>query len=418
LPKVVAAAAALSMLVAACSSSKKSNSSLGSSTTAAPAGVSGTGTGPAPGSVNIGYAGGYSLSFLPVIVAQGSGFLADVGTRFNTSVKFDVYGGGTQAEPAFLGGTDQFMVIGSNSWVPAVLQGKDQVGVFSEQESVGIVMAAANKVKDSKGTDLAKFDGATWCQTGPVGTAHTAIALAVQKAGLKIEKQKIVSVGSVSAYTPALQAGRCDINSEDTTSAATQELQNVGYVVANYVDPTVSAALAGHIIGIPLTTSSSFAAKYPELTQAIVDATLKGLQFISLNVNNPSAIYAKLPSDMQKQITPELFNKAFTYYGAGYSMNQNAAMFTQQAATDTIALLKATNGIDPSAVPDPSKLWTNRFVIQAYKDLATSPQTGAATGPAILSPTLGKPTVDFTQLASQTPATTAPPTTAATSSTT
>jgi ABC-type nitrate/sulfonate/bicarbonate transport system substrate-binding protein len=366
--------------------------------------VSGNGTGPAPDTVRIGTAGGYSLQFLPVYVAQGAGFYADVATRFKTSMKYDVYGNGVQGEPAFLGGSDDFMAIGTTSWSPAVVQGKDQVSIFSEQYGLTIIMTAPMQHKDTKGTDLKKFDGGTWCQTGPVGTSNTTIQLAIKYAGLDPSKQNIVSVGGVSAFTPALQAGRCDITSEDTNSAASQIAQNIGYVVANYNDPVASRKVAGDIIGIPLTTSNAFAERYPELTQAIVNATLKGLLFIQQNIDNPSALYAKLPAEMQKQVPADVFTQSFGLLSSSYTPANNSAQITQQAATDSIALLKATNGLPKDSTIDPSKLWTNRFVIQAYKDLGVTPAPGAPTGPAVLDSKLGTPTVDFSQIAASTAA--------------
>lgn len=367
-------------------------------TAAGPKVVSGLGTGPAPSTVHIGYAGGYSLSFLPMIMAQGAGYFDEISTRFKTKVVVDIYGSGILAEPAFLAGDAQFLVIGANSWMPAVLQGKDQVAIFNEQNSIGIIMSAAVKHKATKGTDMAKFDGATWCQTGPVGTSATSIKLSMGLAGLNPAKQTIVSVGGVSAFTPALASGRCDINSQDTTSAAQQDLDGIGYVVANYNDPALSEKLAGIIFGIPLTTSNAFAEKYPELTQAIVNAAVKGLTTIQKSIDNPNTLYEKLPSDMKKQTTPGLFAQALSYYGPGYSYRLNSGLFSNQGATDTIGLIRATNGIPKDANPDPAKLWTNKFVLQAYTDLGLTPSKDAQNGPATLDSKLGKPSVDLSSL--------------------
>jgi hypothetical protein len=47
---------------------------------------------------------------------MGAGYFNTVGERFHTTISFDIYGG-LPAEAAFLGGTDQWSVIG----FPAVL---------------------------------------------------------------------------------------------------------------------------------------------------------------------------------------------------------------------------------------------------------------------------------------------------------
>jgi hypothetical protein len=64
-------------------------------------------TGPSPSSVKIGLAGGYSIQFMPTVLAMGAGYYQQVANRFHTQISFDDYASGTPAEAAFFGGTDQ-----------------------------------------------------------------------------------------------------------------------------------------------------------------------------------------------------------------------------------------------------------------------------------------------------------------------
>lgn len=386
----------LTLAVAACSSSGSSSSSTtpssGNTGTNASSGgfLPASLKGAAPSSVKIGLAGGYALNFSPVVLADSLGYYDQVAKRFNTSISLDVYGGGTLAEPAFLGGTDQFMTIGTNSWLPVVLQGKDQVGIFAEGEGIGIEFAAAMKYKNTYGTDVSKFKGVTWCQTGPVGTAHTAILLDAGLNHLTVPASNIVSVGSVTAYTPALSSGRCGIAAEDLISAATQVQQNVGYILTNTNDPAQAEKLAGHQLGIPLTTSRKFASQYPQLTQAIVDATLKSLLYIQQNLNDPALIYSKLPAAAKASYTPTVFSAAWNLFKNTLSPQYTGGGVTQQQGDDTAAMLIATTPGLAGATVDPDKVWWNKFAYQAYKDLGVQ-QPSAATFPADLTTTLGPP---------------------------
>jgi ABC-type nitrate/sulfonate/bicarbonate transport system substrate-binding protein len=374
------------LLAAACSSNNSSStttSGTGGSSSFLPSTLKGS----APSSVKIGLAGGYALNFAPVELAEGLGYYNQVAQRFHTSISFDVYGGGTTAEPAFLGGTDQFMVIGTNSWLPVVVQGKDQVGVFSEGEGLGIEVAAAQSDKATKGTDLSKFKGATWCQTGPVGTAHTAIQLISALNNLGVTASQIVSVGSVSAYSPALQSGRCEIASEDLISAASQEINKIAYVIVNTNDPATSFQLAGHQEGIPLTTSRAFANQYPKLTQAIIDATLKSLLYIQQNLDNANAIYNKLPAEAQSTYSLGTFAQAWDLFKDSLSPTYTQGGFTTSEANDTLSLLVGTGNVPSGSTIDPSTVYWNKWVYQAYSDLGLA----APKFPANLPSHLGTP---------------------------
>lgn len=387
--RVVAAIAllsAVSLAATACgSSSDNAASSSGSSGNWLPASLKGS----APGQVKIGLAGGYALAFMPVVLAEGLGYYKDVADRFGTKISFNVYGGGTAAEPAFLGGADQFVIIGTNSWLGAVAQGKDQVGVFSASEGLSITIAAAQKYQAQNGTDLSKFQGVTWCQTGPVGTAHTALVLAAALHGIR--NPDIVSVGSVSAYTPALQAGRCGVAAEDVTSAAAQIHDKIAYTVENANDPDASRSLAGQQLAPPLTTSRAFANEHPELTQAIVDATLKSLLYIQQNLDNPDAIYNKLPAEAKKSYDNQAaFGEAWALIKNSFAPKYDAGGVTQQQANDTAAFLLATGSAPAGYQVNPDQVWWNKWVHQAYTDLATQ-IPAESQFPAALSTTVGPP---------------------------
>jgi NitT/TauT family transport system substrate-binding protein len=386
---VAAATVALSLVTAACSSSTSAPAtSVAGSSGFLPANLKGA----APASVKIGLAGGYLVNYLPAIVALGAGYYNQVDTRFNTVISFDPQAGGVQAEPAFLGGTDQFVITTPATYIPPSLQGEDQVAVFNQGVGLGLVFSAPAKYQTSRGKNIAKYSPGTWCETGLNGSSNAAILLVAGVNKLNLSNLNVTNIVSPAAVLPSIQSGRCDMVSADSNSAAQGILQNISYVPVNTVDPSVSIPLIGEVLGVPLTTSNKFINQYPQLAQAIIDATLKGLLFVQQNAHNPTALYKALPPEMTSGLTEPIFTKALSLFQQAYTAKYNSGTFTAQMINDTISFDKATKQVPLTAQANPSKLFTNKLVLQAYTDLGLTPATGSPVGPKTIPTSVGKTT--------------------------
>jgi NitT/TauT family transport system substrate-binding protein len=324
----------------------------------------------------------------------GAGYYNEVGKRFHTTISFDISSSGSIAEAAFLGGTDQFVVPGTSNYIPAVLEGKDQVGVLNQEIGLGAVFSAPAKYESSRGTDISKFNSGRWCEIGLSGTSASAVALAAAVNNLDLSKLNVTNIGALASVLPELQNGQCVIVATDANSAAEGILQNISYVPLNAANPAVSIPLVGEDLGFPLTTSTGFINRYPQLAQAIVDATVKSLLFIQQNVNNPTAIYNQLPKAMTSALTLPAFEKSFSFFQQAFTPAYNNGSFTSQMIDDTAYITKATKAIPLDAQVDPSKLADNNLVLQAYKDLGLTPPAGSPTGPETLPTTTGEPTAE------------------------
>jgi hypothetical protein len=353
--------------------------------------------GAAPSSVKIGLAGGYAINFLPAEVAMGAGFLNTVASRFHTSISFDIYGGGSTAEPAFLGGTDQWTVIGTGSYLPANVQGKDQIGVLSEQMQVGPIFLGPAKYASSRGTNVSAYGvpGSTWCQISPTGSSNTGILLLAGINKVNIANQNLTTIGSVANVLPSLQSGQCALVAGDVNSAALGAIQNTSYVVANFETPAATIPAAGEQAGIPLTTSNAFLKQYPQLSQAIVDAVLKALLVIQANSSNANYLYNLLPSAMTATLSLGAFAQTMTYFGPGsdssWGPTFNNGTFPTQEINDVVSLALATKTLTASQVVNPSLSFANKYVLKGYKDLNAPLPTGPQNGPAKLPSTVGPP---------------------------
>jgi ABC-type nitrate/sulfonate/bicarbonate transport system substrate-binding protein len=329
--------------------------------------------GDAPESLTIGLTGAYALNFLPVIVAEGAGYFDAIDERFGTDISFQTYGGGVDAQAAFAGGEVPMLVIAPASYTASVLQGEDQISIFNQEVGLGIVASARKDLEEEYGTDIENFADANWCQIGPVGTSNTAAKLLSAAAGLDPDSIEIFSTGSVAAVVPSLQSGQCDIVTGDINSAATGILQDVAYVAANPWVPCDTIPLMGEQVGIPLTTSREFTDQYPELTTAVVAASLWGLRVVQESRDDPEALYEMLPEEMTAELPFETFEAAMELAAPAFDPLTNDGRFTEQTVFDTLWNLQAVELVPRDATVDPSLIFTNEFVNEAYELLGLDP---------------------------------------------
>jgi len=337
--------------------------------------------GRAPASVKIGLSGGYQVNYLPTEVAMALGYFKQVEKRFHTSITFDPYGSGSTAEAAFIGGTDQLSVVNLASSIPSQVAGRDQVGIFGQGVNFSAVMIGSLKDK-ANGTDIAKFGPpATWCEIGTSGALNTAVRLEAAKNGLNLAQLKLTNIGSTAATLPTIQSGLCDITSAAPIDAAIGLVNGDLYIAANLATPEATVPLVGEYAN-PLQTSMAFAHQYPQLTQAIVDAELEGAHFVQTHLNNTGAIYRSLPAAMKATISLGAFVEATSLVGPGLKANACSGEFSADQVSDSITLFKALGTI-PSSGIDPTLVFSNKYVTQAYKDLGFPAPTGATAGTVI-----------------------------------
>jgi hypothetical protein len=350
--------------------------------------------GSAPSTVNIGFAGSYAINFLPIEVAIGAGYFNTVAARFHTSFNYDLYGGGSTAEPAFLGGTDQLTVIALQSYLAGALAGKDQFSMFDMQgPQLGIVFSAAQKYKATRGSNIAAYGppGNTWCQISPIGTSNTAALLLAATNHLNISQLNLTTIGSVAAVLPTLQSGQCQLTSGDVNSAANGIIQGTAYAVENTETPDFTIPLAGEALGTPLTTSHAFVQKYPKLAQGIADALLQGLLVVAANYNNANFLYTLLPATMQQQNALGSFAQSLSLMGDVWSAKFLNGTFPLQVMNDSVWLNFASNTIPSTATVPLNQVFSNTYAIQAYKDFGKTVPTGPMNRPAKLPSTQGQP---------------------------
>ena len=333
--------------------------------------------------------------FSPVLLAEGAGYFAAVEKRFGTKISIDISpSGGPPEEAQFLGGSDQWMGIGLPSTLPAMIQSKDQMAVFNLGLSLGTSVLGAKQYEATKGTNIAAYgaNGVPWCDVTPVGTATTIIRLVAAKYHIDLAQHSLISVGTGAASLPALQSGRCGIIAGDAASAVSSQ---GAYVLTNTVEPAPTIALAGEQTGVAVFTSRTFSSKYPELTQAMVDAMVKALIVIQANRQDAKLLYSLLPTILTSNLPYDRFALALTLSPTLYDPKYNDGTYPVQEVNDSWLLNEAAGVIPIGSTMNPSQNYSNKFSIQAYKDLGVTRPTGAQNGPAEFPTSVGKPSLEM-----------------------
>jgi ABC-type nitrate/sulfonate/bicarbonate transport system substrate-binding protein len=312
------------------------------------------------------------------MVALGAGYFEAVDKAFHTTIETDNYASGTLAVTGFLGGKDQFTNSAQSEIAAPASEGRKIQVVYQEYSGSGIVLVGAAKYKTSRGSNTAAYNGATWCYTAPGSPGEVASIGAATKAGLNWADQKPISIGTTAAYLSTLASGQCAITAMDATNAAKAESEGIGYTVQNQNVAAIGKEIYGQsglLIGSVIAASTDFVAKYPALTQAIVQAFVKANVYLQQHADNPAQIYSLLPQEFKSSNTETQFAYQWSLVGPSYTSSSGVI------SSASIALSEANERSQKIlSAPVPPDTYNNTYVIEAYKalGLGTPPTDGSA----------------------------------------
>ncbi len=308
--------------------------------------------------ISIVMAGGQNTMFAPLLVAIGGGLFEKRGIE----VEQQPFGSGTRASAAFNGGSGEFCICGPTNILSAVAGGIDTVAIFNQYLGGTVVFMAPKAMEKTKGTDLKNFDGVTWAYTAEGSVSQAFMIRAAQAAGLDWSKQRGIAIGGIAAFVPTLKEGRAELVTMDPMSGAKAMSLGIGYPVFNTNDPTVVEPIWGQQIGMTLATTQAFIDKNEQLVQDVVDAVREGQVFVKKNINNPDAIFAKMPAEY-REANPD-FAEQWKFVKVAYVVD---GTFTNKAVADTVSFALAVGTLKPFTTDklDPRKIFSNRFAAAA-----------------------------------------------------
>jgi len=362
-------AAALALSAATACAGGASSSSAGGT----PAGGAAAGSGcTAPSVVNIAAFVGPGV-VLPQDVAVAKGYFTSVEQACHTSIKITTYSTPTAMLSGLAGGDLQYAVFTASNDILSALRGEHLEEVLNLGQGGGGVLVSAPSNK-SKGTGLAALKnygaGSTWAITSLNSTANAYCNAMLSAAGVDYTKVNYQAVGIAGAGS-AVTSGKAQVGYANAVQAGQLVHSGQAYVIAN-TGGSEAYAVTGLQPALGLQALPSTVSKYPELTQQIVQAELKGLFFIQDNYANPSAVYNLEPSSY-RATTPEASFAAGWAWDAGF-FTPVTGLITEQDIRNAGQLMQKY-GLIPADSAIPTVKVDPGIVQAAYKALGKAVPT-------------------------------------------
>lgn len=284
------------------------------------------------------------------LVAIGQGYFDEVEEEFGTTFEFSDVGTSEALQLLDSGVVD---VLGSAfaTYATARVQGFDFTALVEAYERPNIAIVAGAKYEKDRGTDLAAFEDAKWGYVAPGSSTEAVARVAVTDAGMKWEDLETVAFGQLPAGVSSLESGRLDLVSVDVGSAGGLVASGSGYVVYNSNEEMET------IGGGPIATSS-FVDKYPELTQALVDAYLKAMNTLHEVAGDPDKVLALFP-EKYRELMRDGFAEAWAITEPG---QRTDGRFDEDQIEESIDFLVDYGYIDQADRGRLDGIWTNKLV--------------------------------------------------------
>ena len=301
--------------------------------------------------------GGKNLFYyLPLSVAERNGYFKDEGL----DVEIADFAGGAKALQALVGGSADF-VSGAYEHTINMAAKKQPIKAVVLQlkySAIELVMAKDRAAKYKGGKDLR---GLKIGVTAPGSSTNMFVNTLLAKDGLKPTDVSIVGVGTTQGAYAALDKG--EIDALANLDPVVTQLESTGKfvsVVDTRTEKGMQEVYGGDYMAAVIYANSDYIAKYPNTTQAVVNAMVRADRWIAKST--PQQIVDLMPAEY-KAGNPSLYKEALLKNMIGYSED---GMMSLKAAENVYKVLHA---FEPSVMKagkmDLTATFDNTFVRKA-----------------------------------------------------
>src|SRR5689334_20904409 len=309
--------------------------------------------------VHIAVGGKSALYYLPLVITERLNYFKDEGLN----VRISDFAGGTRSLEAVVGGSAD-VVSGAYEHTINMQSRRQNFQAFvlagaAPQITVAISSKLAGSYKSPK--DL---KGLKVGVSAPGSSTNMVINYLAAQGGLKPSDFAVIGIGQGATVVAAMDQGRVDAISQ--TDPAVTMLEKAGKV--KVIAETRTPEGTQKIFGGPMPAASlyapiDFVRKNPNTVQALVNATVRALQW--MQDASPQQILSTVPEEYtlgDKAMYLFAFNNVRTAYSKdGY--------FPEAGAKTTLKALASFNpAIKPEAI-NLSQTYTNEFVKKAHAKL-------------------------------------------------
>jgi len=307
-------------------------------------------------SITIAVGGKNLFYYLPLSVAERKGYFKDEGLE----VEIPDFPGGAKALQALVGGSADFVSGAYEHTINMAAKKQPIEAVMLQLKYSAIVLlmsreraAAYHGARDLKGLKIGV--------TAPGSSTNMFVNNLLAKEGLKPSDVSIVGVGPGAGAVAAMEKG--EIDALANLDPAITQLEATGKFVA-VVDTRTERGMkevyGGDYMAAVIYTTTEFAHRYPNTTQAVVNAMVRADRWIARAT--PQEIVDLMPP-AYKAGNPSLYKEGLLKNMIGYSED---GMMSMRAAENVYKVLRA---FEPSVMNaghiDLATTFDNSFVKKA-----------------------------------------------------
>ncbi len=246
---------------------------------------------PEKSKVTVGVGGKPLFYYLPLTIAERNGYFKAEGL----DVEILDFPGGARALQALLGGSVDIVSGAYEHTITQQAKGQNIEAVFLQGKYSAIVLVM-NKAKAAQYRSPADLKGMKIGVTAPGSSTNMFVNVLLAKAGLKPDAAAFIGVGATAGAVAIMQRGEIDaLANLDPVVAQLEASGNFIAVVdtrtAKGMQDVYGGAYAAGSIYVPV----DFSKKYPNTTQAFVNAMMRALRFIQRST--PDEIIAVVPAE-------------------------------------------------------------------------------------------------------------------------
>src|SRR5436190_12355707 len=241
--------------------------------------------------LTIGVGGKPLIYYLPLTIAERNGYFKAEGL----DVEILDFPGGAKALQALLGGSVDIVSGAYEHTISQQAKGQAIEALVLQGRYAGIVLGMS-KAKATAYKSPADLKGMKIGVTAPGSSTNMFVNVLLAKSGLKPDAVSIIGVGATAGAVAIMKRGEIDAMSN--LDPVISMLEADGAIVpvldtrtAKGMQQVYGGAYAAGCIYVPV----DFPKKYPNTTQAIVNAMVRALRFIQHST--PDQIVAAVPAD-------------------------------------------------------------------------------------------------------------------------
>ena len=290
--------------------------------------------------------------YLPLTVVERLGLFEQEGLK----VEIQDFAGGARSLQALVGGSADVVMGYYDHTIQMQAQGRDITAVVQVGRYPGLVLAVRSDLAD-RVRSPADLKGMRVGVTAPGSSTHFFLNYLLVRSGLTPNDVAAVGIGATSTAIAAVE--RKEVDALVNFDPAITQMESRGLIqilVDTRAAEWTQSVFGGEYPAAVLYTLRSFVDRYPETTQRLVNAIVKGLQW--MQGKTPEQVAAVLPEEYflgNRELYLRVLARSLEMFsptgrfseGAPDRVHKVLSMFDQKVAQSNVEL---------------SRTFTNRFV--------------------------------------------------------